>query len=158
VTKQNLNRGSTLPNNAWDALLHELDNNYLLFPKTLLYLGTVTTRSLSLSVTDSVTSHVCSRSSLLLLGVSQFLQTAIRPDILSPHRQLISLPIPCHVHWTLPYCQGHASTAAVCRKPCFLDLPCIHAEACMPGACLHTGVVIISPFINFFPCNHFINK
>jgi len=58
VTKLNLNRGSTLPNNAWDALLHELDNNYVFFPaKPLLYRGTVTPQSLPLSVTDSVTSH-----------------------------------------------------------------------------------------------------
>ena len=55
VTKRNLNRGSTLPNNAWDALLHELDNNWSLFPeKTLLYLDAVTPRSLSLYVTASV--------------------------------------------------------------------------------------------------------
>ena len=58
MTKLNLNRGSTLPNNAWDALLHELDNNYVFFPaKPLLYRGTVTPRSLTLSVTASVTSH-----------------------------------------------------------------------------------------------------
>jgi hypothetical protein len=58
VTKRNLNRGSTLPNNAWDALLHELDNNWSLFPeKTLLYLDAVTPRSLSLSVTVFVMSH-----------------------------------------------------------------------------------------------------
>ena len=58
VTKRNLNRGSTLPNNAWDALQHRFDNNWSLFPeKTRLYRGTVTPRSLSLSVTASVTSH-----------------------------------------------------------------------------------------------------
>ena len=58
MTKRNLNRDSTLPNNVWDTLLHELDNNWSLFPeKTLLYLGTVTPGSLSLSVTASVTSH-----------------------------------------------------------------------------------------------------
>ena len=55
VTKRNLNRGSTLPNNAWDALLHELDNNWSLFlEKPLLYLDAVTPRSLSLYVTASV--------------------------------------------------------------------------------------------------------
>ena len=51
---------------------------------------------------------------------------APRPDILSPWRQLLRLPIPCHVHWPRPYCQGRAHTAAVCRKPCFRDLPCMH--------------------------------
>jgi hypothetical protein len=58
VTKRNLNRGSTLPNNAWDALQHRFDNNWSLFAaKPLWYRGTVTPRSLSLSVTASVTSH-----------------------------------------------------------------------------------------------------
>ena len=52
VTKLNLNRGSTLQNNTWDALQHRFDNNWSLFPeKTLLYWGTVTPRFLSLSVT-----------------------------------------------------------------------------------------------------------
>jgi hypothetical protein len=32
MTKRNLKRDSTLPNNVWDALLHELDNNFSLFP------------------------------------------------------------------------------------------------------------------------------
>jgi len=47
-----------LPNNAWDALQHGFDNNWCLFrANTLLYRGTVTPRSLSLSVTTSVTSQ-----------------------------------------------------------------------------------------------------
>ena len=63
MTKRNLKRDSTLPNNVWDALLHELDNNWSLFPhKPLLYLGTVTPRSLSLSVTASVTSQQWTRT------------------------------------------------------------------------------------------------
>ena len=49
-----------------------------------------------------------------------------RPDILSPWRQLLSLLIPYHVHWTRSYCRGLAHTADVYRKPCFRDLPCIH--------------------------------
>ena len=45
MTKRNLNRDSTLPNNVWDTLLHELDNNWSLFPeKTLLYWGTPVTQ------------------------------------------------------------------------------------------------------------------
>jgi hypothetical protein len=38
VTKQNLNRGSTLPNNGWHALQHRFDNNWSLFlEKTLFF-------------------------------------------------------------------------------------------------------------------------
>ena len=37
----------------------------------------------------------------------------------SPLRQLLSLPIPCHVHWprSRSYCRSRARTADVCRKP-----------------------------------------
>jgi hypothetical protein len=37
----------------------------------------------------------------------------------SPWRQLLSLPIPCHVHWprSRSYCRSRARTADVCRKP-----------------------------------------
>jgi hypothetical protein len=45
------------------------------------------------------------------------------PDILSPWRQLLSLPIPCHVHWPRSYCRSRARTAAICRKPCFRGRP-----------------------------------
>jgi hypothetical protein len=50
-----------------------------------------------------------------------------RPDILSPWRQLLSLPIPCHVHCPLSYCRSRARTAAICRKPCFQGRPRMYA-------------------------------
>jgi hypothetical protein len=61
--------------------------------------------------------------------------------------ELISLPIPCHVHWQRSYC----NTASICRKLCFRDQPCVHATpetefalfqgcgACILGPCLHAG-------------------
>jgi len=35
------------------------------------------------------------------------------PDILSSWRQLLSLPISCHVHWPLSYCRSRTFTAAI---------------------------------------------
>jgi hypothetical protein len=41
------------------------------------------------------------------------------------------------VHCLLTYCRGHAPSAAVFIKPCFQDLPCMHAERECPGrACI----------------------
>ena len=34
----------------------------------------------------------------------------------------------CHVHWQRPYCRGRTRTVAVCRKPCFRDLPCMSQD------------------------------
>ena len=57
------------------------------------------------------------------------LQGAPRRDIRSPWRQLLSLPIPCHVHWQRSYCQSPAHPPAICGKPCFLG-----PSGCMRGA------------------------
>ena len=53
---------------------------------------------------------------------------APRPDILSPWRRRLSLPIPCHVHWPRSCCRSRARAAAVCKKACFRGL-----SACTPG-------------------------
>ncbi len=60
---------------------------------------------------------------------------APRPDILSPLRQLLSLPIPCHVHWPRSCCRSRARTAAICRKSCFLGRHCVPATACVLFDC-----------------------
>ena len=50
----------------------------------------------------------------------------------SPWRQLLSLPIPCHVHWPRSYCQSRARTAAICRKPCFRGpTGCMRGKRCL---------------------------
>jgi len=54
---------------------------------------------------------------------------APRQDIRSPWRQLLSLPIPCHVHWPRSYCQSPAHPPAICGKPCFRG-----PSGCMRGA------------------------
>jgi len=54
---------------------------------------------------------------------------APRRDIRSPWRQLLSLPIPCHVHWPQSYCQSPAHPPAICGKPCFRG-----PSGCMRGA------------------------
>ena len=54
---------------------------------------------------------------------------APRRDIRSPWRQLLSLPIPCHVHWPRSYCQSPAHPPAICGKPCFRG-----PSGCMRGA------------------------
>ena len=41
------------------------------------------------------------------------------PDILSTWHQLLSLPIPCHVHWQLPCCLDGARSAGVPGKAGF---------------------------------------
>ena len=51
---------------------------------------------------------------------------APRRDIRSPWRQLLSLPISCHVHWPRSCCQSHARA----RLP--------YAENLVSGAGLHT--------------------
>ena len=51
-----------------------------------------------------------------------------RPDILSPWRRRLSLPIPCHVHWPRSCCRSRARAADVCKKACFRGL-----SACTPG-------------------------
>jgi len=50
-----------------------------------------------------------------------------RPDILSTWHQLLSLPIPCHVHCLQSYCLSHVRTAAICRETCFRGPPLRHA-------------------------------
>ncbi len=68
------------------------------------------------------------------------IHVAPRPDILSPLRQLLSLPIPCPVHWPRSCCRGRACTAAICRKPCFLDQSVrAPTTACVLGPCLRAG-------------------
>jgi len=62
-----------------------------------------------------------------------------RPDILSPWRQLLNLPIPCHVHWQRSYCRSRSRKTVICRKPCFRGQPCVHVRACVLGPCLHAG-------------------
>jgi hypothetical protein len=47
---------------------------------------------------------------------------APRRDIQSPWRQLLSLPIPCHVHWPRSYCQSPAHPPDIYGKPCFRGL------------------------------------
>ena len=54
---------------------------------------------------------------------------APRRDIRSPWRQLLSIPIPCHVHWQRSYCQSPAHMPAICGKPCFRG-----PSGCMRGA------------------------
>ena len=56
------------------------------------------------------------------------LHDAPRPDILSPWRRRLSLPIPCHVHWPRSSCQSRARTAVIFKKACFRGPP-----GCMPG-------------------------
>jgi hypothetical protein len=64
------------------------------------------------------------------------------PDILSPWRQLLSLPIPCHVHWPLSYCRSHARTAVKCRKPCFRVRPGMRAgRACSARDCVRGALM-----------------
>jgi hypothetical protein len=64
---------------------------------------------------------------------------APRPDILSPWRQLLTLPLPCHKHWQRSCCQRPARTAAICRKPGFRGRSRVHARECVLGPCLHAG-------------------
>jgi hypothetical protein len=53
---------------------------------------------------------------------------APRPDILSPWRRRLSLPIPCHVHWPRSCCQRRARTASIYKKACFRG-----HTGCTPG-------------------------
>ena len=82
--------------------------------------------------------------------------TAIHAQILSPWRQLLSLPLPCHKHWPRSCWQRPARTAAICpatspqrtpptssarhRPPAPMSLPRLppptHA-ARSPPACRH---------------------
>jgi hypothetical protein len=65
-----------------------------------------------------------------------------RPDILSPWRQLLSLLIPCHVHWQLSYCQSRARTGVICRKPCFRGhTGCIRGRVCSGRSCMRGAQV-----------------
>jgi hypothetical protein len=61
------------------------------------------------------------------------------PDILSHCRQLLSLPIPCHMHWPRFCSRRPVRTADICRKPGFRCRLCVHARACVLGPCLHVG-------------------
>ena len=51
-------------------------------------------------------------------------------DIRSPWRQLLSLPIPCHVHWQRSCCQSLSRPPAICGKPCFQGRPRIQRAGC----------------------------
>ena len=55
---------------------------------------------------------------------------APRRDIRSPWRQLLSLPLPCHVHWPLSCCQSLSRPPAICGKPCFRGRPRIQRAGC----------------------------
>jgi hypothetical protein len=61
---------------------------------------------------------------------------APHPDILRPWRQLLSLPIPCHVHWPRSCCRGRAHSAAVPGKASFRPYrrATIQSEANRSGA------------------------
>jgi hypothetical protein len=62
---------------------------------------------------------------------------APRPDILSPWRRLLSLPIPCHVHWPRSCCQSRARTAAICKKACFRGpTACMLGRVCSGRSCV----------------------
>jgi len=62
---------------------------------------------------------------------------AQRPDILSPWRRRMSLPIPCHVHWPRSCCQSRARTAATCKKACF------RGPSDLVGACRDVCVRVV---------------
>lgn len=43
------------------------------------------------------------------------------------------------LHWQRSCCRSRVRTAAICRKPCFLDRPCAPTMAYVLGPCLHAG-------------------
>ena len=64
------------------------------------------------------------------------------PDILSPWRRLLSLPIPCHVHWPRSCCQSRARTAAICKKACFRGpTACMLGRVCSGRSCVRGALV-----------------
>jgi hypothetical protein len=71
-----------------------------------------------------------SRLSLESWGLPIYPGSAFSSDAgRSPWRQLLSLPIPYHVHWPRYYCQSPANPPAICGKPCFRG-----PSGCMRGA------------------------
>jgi len=88
-----------------NSLLHGLDNNSLLFQaKPLLYWGTVTPQSLSLSVTDSVTLHCLTltlastnctvapcASNTLNQGIGQYPTSSKHATYTSKNKQLLKI-------------------------------------------------------------------
>jgi hypothetical protein len=92
-------------------------------------------------VTSHNTQHSESRVHKKMAKYKKLL-SAPRPDILSPWRQLLSIPIPCHVHWTRSYCQSRARTAVICRKPCFRGpTGCIRGRVCSGCSCMRGAQV-----------------
>ena len=82
------------------------------------------------------------------------LHGAPRRDIRSPWCQLLSLPIPCHVHCPRSCCQSGARPPAICGKPCFLGRPRITHKS--SGKCLGKGKSRGAvPFLAFVPDNGF---
>ena len=68
------------------------------------------------------------------------------PGILLPWRRLLSLQIPCHVHWQRSYCRSRGRTADICRMPCFWDQHArgeyhsvCSARACVQGTLMRRG-------------------
>jgi hypothetical protein len=62
---------------------------------------------------------------------------APHPDILSPWCRLLSLQIPCHVHWHRSSCQSRARTAAICKKACFRGPSgCMQGRVCSGSSCV----------------------
>jgi len=60
-----------------------------------------------------------------------------RPDILSTWCQLLSLPIPCHVHCPRSGSQSRSRTAAICRKPCLRGPSgCMRGSVCSGSSCM----------------------
>ena len=70
-----------------------------------------------------------------------------RPDILSPWRRRLSLPIPCHVHWLRSCYQSHAHARlpyakrlvsgdllGACRDVCVRTVPAYGVRGCGVGA------------------------
>jgi len=53
-----------------------------------------------------------------------------RRDIRSRWCQLLSLPIPCHVHWPRSCCQSLWRPPAICGKPCFRGRSRIQRAGC----------------------------
>ncbi len=76
-----------------------------------------------------------------------------RPDILSPWRRRLSLPIPCHVHWQRSCCQSRARTAAICKKACFrgptgYKVQRVDTGTCVFGPFLRAGCAcVFGPFL-----------
>ena len=65
-----------------------------------------------------------------------------RRDIRSPWRQLLSLPIPYHVHWPLSCCQSRSRPPAICGKPCFRGSPPYMRRCAFLGRACTRGAIM----------------